>query len=56
MKLIINIDEDIVTARIGDYEASVKADMPDDPKDIIETLLSEHILHDVLEELHNEIY
>lgn len=56
MKLIININEDIVTVRYGTYEVVTKADIPDDPKDALEYLYEEHIIDELLRELTHEIY
>jgi hypothetical protein len=55
MKITILINEDVVEARIGTYSVSAKADIPEDPKACIETLLEEHILYELLEELAHEI-
>ena len=55
MKFTITIKEDVITAKLGTYFATVKADVPEDPRDCIETLLSDHIIYDLLEDLAHEI-
>lgn len=51
----IVVAEDVVTAKVGAYEASTKADMPEDPKDIIEYLYQEHIIDELLEEIYYDM-
>ena len=56
MKLTIYVNEDIVTARVGEYETSVKVDVPEgDIKDILEYLYDDHIVQELIRELNHEI-
>lgn len=56
MKVVIYIDEDVVTARVGSYEVSTKADVPEDVREALEFLYDEHIVQELLRELTHEIY
>ena len=55
MKIIIRIDGDVVTAKCGTYVVTIKADLPQDQREIVECLYQDHIINELLEELAHEI-
>ena len=54
-RIVIDINEDVVTMRLGDYEVMAKLDLPTDIKDLLEQLYDEHVISELLRDLYNEI-
>jgi len=56
MKVIIEVEGDIVTVRTGTYSVTAKEDIPsDDPVEILEYLYDEQVIHELIRDLIQEI-
>jgi len=56
MKVIIEVEGDIVTVRTGAYSVTAKEDIPsDDPVEILEYLYDEQVIHELIRDLIQEI-